>query len=80
MATREGIEIHRAIQALLVANENGDEDGVIALLGMYRLEGPALLFLAELVDLVRYAFDFDAAEGWEAFIARYAAAIDAADG
>lgn len=76
--SKEAAEVTRAAIALIQADRMGDEDGIIALLGTLSedvLDG----FLVALAVLVSAAFDADPGEGWDAFIGRYSAGIDAAD-
>lgn len=74
----EAAEVTRAAIALIQADRRGDEDGIIRLLGILpedELDG----LLVALAVLVSAAFDADPAQGWDDFIERVQAGLDAAD-
>lgn len=76
--SKEAADVSRAAVALFQADRNGDEEGIIEVLGMLGedvLDG----LLVALVVLGNAAFDADSAAGWDAFIGRYLAAIDAGE-
>lgn len=75
---KDAVDQHRTALALISANRAGDVDGVISVLGMVT-EDELTEFLIALCDTVHVAFEADPAQGWDAFVARYQAAIDAAD-
>ena len=78
MANKKGIDLHRTALALMQASKAEDTEGSFALLRM--VQGPdADEFLIILAAMVHYAFTCDPAEGWDAFMKRYAADIDAAE-
>lgn len=76
MTTKQGIETHRTVLALINAAKSGDDDACSQLLAMGR-DLDVGEFLTALAGMVEFAFYSDPAQGWAAFIARYLAAIDA---
>lgn len=76
MATKRGTNAHRDALALMQANRMEDTDAVVRVL--HPLSKPELhLLLSSLAQMVVFAQACDPKEGWDAFAARYKAAIDA---
>ncbi|MFD1210971.1 hypothetical protein ACFQ36_02810 [Arthrobacter sp. GCM10027362] len=78
MAPNEATDIHRTALALVRANHNQDEAGVIGVLSMVT-EDQLGGFLAALAEMVHYAHASDPAAGFDAFCDTYSAAIDQAE-
>jgi hypothetical protein len=75
MTTKQGIDIHRTALALIQANKARDTEACVALLTM--VQGPdADLLLCALANMVHVAFGCNPVEGWDAFMERYADAIE----
>jgi hypothetical protein len=76
MTTKQGIETHRTVLALINAAKSGDDDACGQVLAMgWDLDFTE--FVTALAGMVEFAFHCDPAQGWEVFTARYLAAIDA---
>lgn len=74
-AVRRDLETNRSALALVGAAQNGDNDGVLAILGT--VEAVELgQFLVALAGMVAHALAAPPEVGWPGFLAAYADALD----
>lgn len=69
------LDLHRDALALVGAAQNGDTDGVLAVLARVD-QSDIVQFLAALGGMVAHALATPPEAGWSGFLASYATAID----